>query len=217
LTYGSQGIPKNGVHSEHHAVICTSRHAEYRDKGSTNRKDIHCPKCCQNCSARGDANADSAVDPCPDCTHAHCVSCEDRLTEQSAMPLRHLHYNKAHIVEHNLKVCFMGSMDQANVDQLFRGNPAWVQSDAGENIPVFMEEQTCSCLTCRRRHFLIAENDKVPKKMAALLAISSGVLMSSSFVWLNTWMDLYEPSVIMKKVVQVFPARLMLTVVVVNR
>jgi len=64
LTYGSQGITKNRVNPEDHAVFYTSRHAEYGDKGCTNPKDIHCPKCCQNCSARGEANADSAVDPC---------------------------------------------------------------------------------------------------------------------------------------------------------
>ena len=132
------------------------------------------------------------------------------------MPLRHLHYNKAQIIEHSLKVCFTGSMDQANVDQLLCSNAAWEQSYAGENIPVITEEQTCSCLTCRHRHFLIAD-DKVWRKMAGLLTISSGVLMSSSFVWLNTRMDLYVPSVIMEKVMRVLLARHKVLILVVDK
>lgn len=36
----------------------------------------------------------------------------------------------------------------------------------------------------------------------ALLALPSGLLLSSSFVWLNMRMELYEPSAIMNKVIQ---------------
>jgi len=41
----------------------------------------------------------------------------------------------------------------------------------------------------------------------ALLALSSGLLMSSSFIWLNERMELHEPSASMNKVVQELLAR----------
>lgn len=97
-------------------------------------------------------------------------------------------------VEHNVKVCFTGYMDKANVESMLCGDSAWERTDTGEDISVIMEDQSHASFSSRCRRFELLDKHATSNKMIALLGLSSGLLMSSSFVWLNQRMELYQPS-----------------------
>jgi hypothetical protein len=124
-----------------------------------------------------------------------------------------VNYAQTYTIEHIVKVIFTGRMDETNMERLLSRNPAWECSDTGEDIPVIMEDQPYPSFSCCRRRFQLLERHAMSNKMIALFGLSSGLLMSSGFVWLNKRMELYEPSLIMNKVTQALLARIMLTIV----
>jgi hypothetical protein len=106
-------------------------------------------------------------------------------------------YAKIYIVEHNFKVFFIGQVNQKNMERLQSGDTGWMRSDTGEDIPVIMEEQTCSSSDCHGNRFQFPCRCAVPSRMIRMIpsvALPSGLLMSSSFLWLSQRMELYEPS-----------------------
>jgi hypothetical protein len=158
-------------------------------------------KCCQDECADRAVNSKAWGSSCSDCSHEKCCFFEDISAPQQVETGRRLNYAKTYTVEHNVKVCFTGHMDKTNVERLLCGDPAWERSDTGEEIPVIMEDQPYPSFSCRCRRFQLLEKHAMSNKMIALLRLSSGLLMSSSFVWLNKRMELYEPSAIMNKVI----------------
>lgn len=105
-----------------------------------------------------------------------------------------INYAKAYIVEHNIKVFFIGQVDQRNMERLQSGDTGWMRSDTGEDIPVILEEQPCPSFDCHGNRFQCPCRYPVPSRMIPSVALPSGLLMSSSFLWLNQRMELYEPS-----------------------
>jgi hypothetical protein len=103
-------------------------------------------------------------------------------------------YAKIYTVEHNVEVLFIGQVDQRNMDRLQSGDTGWMRSDTGEDIPVIMEEQPCPSSDCHGNRFQFPCRFAIPSRMIPLVALPSGLLMSSSFLWMNQKMELYEPS-----------------------
>lgn len=124
-----------------------------------------------------------------------------------------INFARLYTVEHSVKVHFIGKADEANMEKLLAGDTAnmeklltgdsaWDWSDTGESIPIRMEDETrlnSSHRSCRCR---LLEKHSTSNTTLAFLGLSSGLLMSSSFVWLNERMELYEASVTMSKVLQ---------------
>ncbi|KAE9376089.1 hypothetical protein N431DRAFT_333382 [Stipitochalara longipes BDJ] len=175
LTYGSRGVTKDRIHPADHAMIYTSRQAKGEEKSRTNWKDARWWKCCEKGPAR----------------------------LEKPKILSYLNLSKTYGVENNLKVCFTGYMDETNVERLLCRDSAWEWSDTGEDILVIMEDQPYPSCTyrcwyrCWRLQLLYG--DDISQKIKGLLGLSSGVMMSSSSVYLNNRMGLYESSLIMEK------------------
>jgi hypothetical protein len=103
-------------------------------------------------------------------------------------------YAKIYTIEHNVKVLFIGQVNQRNMEILLSGDTGWMRSDTGEDIPVVMEEQPCPCSDCHGNRFQFPCRCAVPNGMIPSVALPSGLLMSSSFLWLSHRMELYESS-----------------------
>jgi hypothetical protein len=111
-----------------------------------------------------------------------------------------INYAKVYTVEHNVKVFFIGQVDQRNMERLQSGDTGWMRSDEGEDIPVVVEEQPGPSFGCHGNRFQSPCRYATSSKMIPAVASSSGLLASSSFLWLNQKMELYEPSATMEKV-----------------
>lgn len=103
-------------------------------------------------------------------------------------------YAKVYTVEHYVKVFFIGQVDQRDMERLQSGDTGWMRSDTGEDIPIIMEDQSCPSFDCQGNKFQFPCRYAVPSRMIPSVALPSGLLMSSSFLWLNQRMELYEPS-----------------------
>jgi hypothetical protein len=111
-----------------------------------------------------------------------------------------INYAKVYTVEHNAKVFFIGQVDQRNMERLQSGDTGWMRSDTGKDIPVIMEEQPCPSSDCHGNRFQFPCRCAVPSRMIPSVALPSGLLMSSSFLWLSQRMELYEPSATLRNV-----------------
>jgi hypothetical protein len=123
-----------------------------------------------------------------------------------------VNYAKTYTIEHIVKVCFIGRVDKGNMERLLCGDPAWERSDTGEDIPIIMEDQVYPSFGSHCLRFQLLNKHAISNKTMALLGLSSGLLMSSSFVWLNKRMELYEPSEAMNKVNRGSLAKFKLTI-----
>ena len=103
-------------------------------------------------------------------------------------------YAKVYTVEHYVKVFFIGQVDQRDMERLQSGDTGWMRSDTGEDIPIIMEDQSCPSFDCQGNKFQFPCRYTVPSRMIPSVALPSGLLMSSSFLWLNQRMELYEHS-----------------------
>lgn len=122
-----------------------------------------------------------------------------------------IHYTKIYTIEYNVKVWFIGRVGKGNMERLLCGDPACERSYTRGDIPIIMEDQVYPSFGghCLRSQLL--DKHAISNKRIALLGFSSGLLMSSSFVWLNKRMELYEPSEAMNKVNRDSLARFKLT------
>ncbi len=105
-----------------------------------------------------------------------------------------INHAKVYTFEHNVKVFFIGQVDQINMERLQSGDTGWMRSDTGEVVQVIMEEQSYPSFDCKGNRFQFPCRYAVPSRMIPLVALPSGLLMGSSFLWLNQRMELCEPS-----------------------
>lgn len=105
-----------------------------------------------------------------------------------------INYAKVYTVGHNVKVFFIGQVDQRNMERLQSGDTGWMRSDTGEDIPIIMEDQSCPSFGCHGNRFQFPFKYAVSSRMIPSVALPSGLLMSSSFLLLNQRMELYELS-----------------------
>jgi hypothetical protein len=113
-------------------------------------------------------------------------------------------YAKIYTVEYNIEVWFVGYVGKSNMERMLCGDTAWEWSgfgDTGQHVPVIMDDGFCSSFSYRSSNFQLSNKHGMSPKITALLAMSSGLLMSGFSMWLNKSMEIYEPSTVMNKVI----------------